>query len=100
MYFQQKNRVTVLWDLLGNGEEKSNEIENPNPFYSKGPARKVTVTLFFWQRTINEFPCINFSKIFQHTEIVLSVMKVMGVDRDDLPSSAGFIMEFRYRNPL
>lgn len=47
-----KNRgFTVLWDLLGNGEEKSDEIGNPDHFCSTGPVRKVlwfvTVTLFF-----------------------------------------------------
>ena len=50
VYFQ-KHWVTVLWDLLGNGEENSSEIEYPGHFCLTGPEGKVllpvTVALLF-----------------------------------------------------
>ena len=32
---------------------------------------------------------------FQHTEITLSVMKLMGIEKDELTTTAGFLLEFR-----
>ena len=33
--------------------------------------------------------------IFQHTEVTLSVMRLMGIDKNELTTSAGFVLEFR-----
>ena len=65
------------------------------PFYTYYSGRFFLVFGGFSSKSVILLTKVEEKITFQHTEITLSAMKQMGIIKDELTTSAGFVIEFR-----